>query len=417
MTRPGSGSRPPRRPLRRVLGAAIAAAASVAALVTAAPTATAAENSERCPAGKFCVFTGPAFTGEMKVLSSPQAALGAWDNKISSLVNNSGLWATVYPDANFSGEYLYVSPYNGPNDLSHFADGQFDNAVSSIRIATTAYEATQGVPYMDWTPWPDQPRPAPVPAVANFADLNNDRIADLLERADDGRLWFLPGKRDAQGRTQGKFLGGGWNAMTQLLRHGDYNTDGKEDVFARDKGGVLWFYPGLGTGALGNRLSLGAGWNAMREIAAAGDLTGDGRGDLLARDSVGVLWMYPGNGKGSFGTRKNLGGGWNGMNQLVAPGDLSGDGRADLVARDGARKLWLYPGNGAGGFGARKALPFAWPLDAPIVATGDSTADGISDLLRPIGWQAFTYAGTGTGSLGGPQAGMSWDTADRVRVF
>ncbi|MCY0931431.1 FG-GAP-like repeat-containing protein [Streptomyces sp. H27-H1] len=414
MTRPGSRS----RSLRRALAAAVAAAASMAALVTAAPTAAAADNSARCPAGKFCVFAGDDFTGEMKTFSSPQATLGTWDNKISSLVNNSGLWATMHPDVNFSGDYIIVSPHNGPNDLSGSIMGRFDNVISSIRMATTNYEVTQGVPYMDWVAWPDQPRPAPVPAVAKFADLNNDRVADLLERADDGRLWFLPGKRDAQGRTQGKFLGGGWNVMTQLVRHGDYNSDGKEDIYARDKAGVLWFYPGLGTGAFGTRLSLGGGWNTMREISAAGDLTGDGRGDLLARDTAGVLWMYPGNGYGWFGTRKNLGGGWNTMNQLVSPGDLSGDGRADLLARDGSRRLWLYPGNGAGSFGARKQLPFAWPSDAPIVATGDATADGISDLLRPVGWsQAFVYPGTGTGGLRGPEANMSWDTAERVRVF
>ncbi|WP_371654418.1 MULTISPECIES: FG-GAP-like repeat-containing protein [unclassified Streptomyces] len=403
---------------RRLIGTATAVAASLATLLGAAPQAAAA-NYDRCPAGKLCVFQYKDFQGKMEIVSTSRPTLGIWNNSISSVVNNSDLYVLLATGDNYTGEYLFISPHSGPNDFYGGSFGKvWDNSVSSIRVATTDYEVGRGVPWMDWNRQYDYgKRPEGLPAVAQFGDLDNDRRPDLLERADDGRLWFLPGTEDAKGMSKGKLVGGGWNSMTQLTRHGDYNGDGKEDIYARDRSGVLWFYPGRGDGAFGDRVKVGGGWNSMREISAAGELTGDGRRDLLARDTSGVLWSYPGNGRGTFGDRVKVGGGWNAMNQLASPGDLNGDGKADLVARDGSRNLWLYPGNGRGTFGGRTKLPYAWPADAPVMATGDVSGDGISDLMRPIGFQVFVYRGDGHGGLGGPSADMGWDTARNVRVF
>ncbi|MEV1062930.1 FG-GAP-like repeat-containing protein [Streptomyces sp. NPDC050263] len=405
---------------RRTLGAAVALAASMATLVGTAPQAAAVDNSARCPSGKLCLFQYGDYKGEMRIVSSSQATMGGFDNTASSLVNNSGNWAVAHTGAKYTGgDTLLISPHNGAIELSGGAfGGAFDNKISSIRVATTEYEAVQGVPWMDWYRLPEYKRPAGLPDVSRFGDLNSDGHPDLLERAEDGRLWFLSGIGNADGVTTGKLVGSGWNAMTQLLRHGDYNRDAREDLYARDKAGVLWFYPGRGNGTFGTRVRVGSGWNAMREISAAGDLTGDGRRDLLARDTAGKLWLYPGKGTGVFGARKLIGtGGWNAVNKLVAPGDMTGDGKADLLARDGSRALWLYPGNGTGGFGARKKLPYAWPSDAPVIATGDVNGDGLSDLMRPIDFQVFVYHGNGAGSISGPNADMGWDNAGNVRVF
>ncbi|MFE6824770.1 FG-GAP-like repeat-containing protein [Streptomyces sp. NPDC057690] len=410
---------PGRTAAGRTLGAAVALAASMATLVGTAPQAAAADNSARCPSGKLCFFQYGQYKGEMKIVSSSQAALGAFDNKTSSLVNNSGKWAVAYTGAKYTGgDTLLISPHNGAIELSGGAfGGAFDNKISSIRVATTEYEAVQGVPWMDWYRQPEEKRPEGLPDAARFGDLNNDGRPDLLERAADGRLWFLSGIGNADGSTKGKLVGSGWNSMTQLVRHGDYNGDAKEDLYARDKTGVLWFYPGRGDGTFGTRKKVGGGWNTMREISAAGDLSGDGRRDLLARDTAGKLWLYPGKGNGVFGARKIAGSGWNALNRMVSPGDMTGDGKSDLVARDGSRALWLYAGNGKGGFTPRKKLPYAWPSDEPVIATGDVNGDGLSDLLRPIDFQVFVYYGNGRGSVGGPNADMLWDNATNVRVF
>ncbi|WP_432017835.1 FG-GAP-like repeat-containing protein [Streptomyces hydrogenans] len=404
--------------LRRALAAAVTTAASLATLLTAAPTASA--DASRCPQGSFCVFQYAQFGGQMKIISSSQSTLGVWDNTISSYINRSDKWAVAHTDAGYSGNSsIQIDPRQeyGNDDLGwHGYEGELDNKISSIRLGSTSWEADYGYGWMDWTSM-DHPRPAGLPAVSRFGDMNNDGIADLLERADDGKLWLLNGRHDAEWRTKGLLIGGGWNSMTQLVRHGDHNGDGTEDVYARDRSGVLWLYPGTGRGGLKPRLKVGGGWNSMREIEAAGDLTGDGRRDLLARDTAGVLWTYPGTGRGGFGARKKVGGGWNAMNALAAPGDMNGDGRSDLVARDGSRTLWLYPGNGRGTFGSRVRMPYAWPSNEPVLATGDVTGDGRPDLMRTIQGQLYVYPGTGRGGVSGPEANMGWDNAPRVLVF
>ncbi|MFE5794049.1 FG-GAP-like repeat-containing protein [Streptomyces sp. NPDC056503] len=402
--------------LRRALAAAVTTAASLATLLTAAPAASADES--RCPRGSFCVFQYPDFGGQMKVYTSSQPTLGAWNNSISSFVNRSDKWAIALTEPNYIGDGMVIDPRQQyGTDLRYSGhDGELDNAISSIRMGSTFWEASQGHAWMNWTSM-DRPRPAGLPAASRFGDMDNDGIADLLERADDGRLWLLDGKHDADWRTKGRLIGGGWNSMTALVRHGDHTGDGAEDVYARDRSGVLWLYPGTGRGGLKPRVRVGGGWNSMREIEAAGDLTGDGRRDLLARDTAGVLWTYPGTGRGGFTARKKVGGGWNAMNALAAPGDLNSDGRSDLVARDGSRNLWLYPGTGRGTFGTRVRMPYAWPSYDPVIATGDVTGDGLPDLMRPIQGQLYVYPGTGRGGVTGPEADMGYDTAEGVVVF
>ncbi|CAM5401018.1 ATP/GTP-binding protein [Streptomyces spiroverticillatus] len=399
---------------------AVAVAASLAALTLSAPSASAATGERRCPAGKFCLFQYQDFKGEMKIVTSSMPTMGKWDNSTSSLVNNSAYWVQVNtnPETALPGERWIIAPHHGADN---FGGPKFrklwDNTISSLRMATTEYETVHRVPWMDWSRSASDDRPQGLPAVAQFGDLNNDRRPDLLERADDGRLWFLSGITGADGGTRGRLVGGGWNSMTQLSRHGDHNSDGKEDLYARDTAGTLWFYPGRGDGAFGNRTKVGGGWNSMREISAAGDLTGDGRRDLLARDTAGTLWAYPGNGKGTFAARTKVGGGWNTMNRLVSPGDLTGDGKADLLARDGSETLWLYPGNGRGAFAARKKMPGKWPADEHVIAAGDINGDGRSDLLHTVFSSLYVQHGNGSGGLGGAQYDTLWDEGDRVRAF
>ncbi|MFJ3581175.1 FG-GAP-like repeat-containing protein [Streptomyces sp. NPDC090127] len=403
---------------RRALVAAVAAVASLTTLVVAAPNAAA--GSSRCPAGKLCLFQYPGYEGEMRIISSSQPTLGTWNDKTSSIVNNSGLYARTFPGPQYanSNDVLTISPYNGRIDLGDAFDGRLDNDISSIQVARTDWEISYGVPWMDWLAPSARPEPTPV---TTHGDLDNNWVPDLLHRAEDGRLWFLPGyvpRGDTSYSPKGRLIGAGWNAMTQLVRHGDYNGDGNEDVFARDTAGVLWLYPGNGQGWFKTRAKIGAGWNTMREIAAVGDITGDGRRDLVARDTAGVLWTYPGNGRGWFGTRQKVGAGWNAMNRLAAPGDMNGDGRSDLVARDGSRALWLYPGTGRGTFGARTKLPYAWPGTEELLTVGDVTGDGLPDLMRTINYrELYVDAGNGRGGIGAPSFLTSFDYTDGVRVF
>jgi hypothetical protein len=200
-------------------------------------------------------------------------------------------------------------------------------------------------------------------AITGAGDVTGDGKADMWARDTAGRLWLYPGtgKGTFSARKQ---VGTGWNGMTAIIGAGDLTGDHRGDLIARDRAGKLWLYPGNGKGgvSVSARKQVGFGWNGMSAMLTAGDANGDGRPDLYARDRAGKLWLYPGNGKGGFSAsaRKQVGTGWNGMSALLVPGDISGDGKADLLARDSSGGLWMYPSTGKASFGARKQVSTGW---------------------------------------------------------
>ncbi|MFE5795072.1 FG-GAP repeat domain-containing protein [Streptomyces sp. NPDC056503] len=203
-----------------------------------------------------------------------------------------------------------------------------------------------------------------------------DTIAKLAPFTATGTGGGLVG-RDASGvlwhyRTTGRWydpfaprtkVGGGWQVYDSLTGVGDVSGDGRPDLIARDKTGVLWLYQGNGAGGFAGRVKVGAGWGTYNQLTGSGDLDGDGRADLIARDKTGVLWFYRGTGKPAtpFAARAKVGGGWQVYPMVSAPGDLTDDGRADLVARDAAGKVYLYRGTGkaAAPYASRTAIAVA----------------------------------------------------------
>ncbi|MEV4427129.1 FG-GAP repeat domain-containing protein [Streptomyces sp. R-07] len=191
---------------------------------------------------------------------------------------------------------------------------------------------------------------------------------DLVARDAAGVLWYY----DRQYVTGKPYaprvkVGAGWNIYDRIAGAGDLDRDGYMDLLARDKAGVLWLYKGTGsfTGArFKSRVKVGGGWGVYNQLAGGADVSGDGRADLLARDKAGVLWLYRGTGSGTapYATRVRIGGGWQTYDQLVVTGDLTDDGRADAVARDRAGVLWLYQGTGnaAALFATRTRIGVGW---------------------------------------------------------
>jgi hypothetical protein len=136
-------------------------------------------------------------------------------------------------------------------------------------------------------------------------DYNGDRLQDLMAvRKSDGSLMLYAGKGDGT-FASGVAKGTGWGGLDVVMA-GDLTGDGKADLTARDpKTGTLYTYPGDGTGGFGTRITVGTGWNAMGALTSGGDFNGDGKADLYAVGrSDGRLYFYPGQGNGKFGTAR-----------------------------------------------------------------------------------------------------------------
>ncbi|MGW4855474.1 FG-GAP-like repeat-containing protein [Streptomyces sp. NPDC004288] len=382
--------------------------------------ARAADGWDRCPDNAVCGFSQPGYQGDMIVIRKPMLSLGSWDNRIRSyVVRLSGYSSAIclHPEPGLDPEGATHSYFS--ENLDESAHPELDRAVSSVDVGPDADDfcGSEGrfPPLYDLV----NRRPATSQTPGAFGDLNRDGYADLLTRNGVGQLW---GSHDYTSGSGPRLVGGGWSGMTKLVRHGDYDGDGKEDVYARDAAGVLWLYPGDGRGSFKPRVKVGGGWNTMRDLAAAGDLTGDGRADLLASDGNGVLWTYPGDGRGRFGARKKVGSGWKAINELVGAGDMNSDRKADLVARDTGGRLWLYPGNGRGWFGARKLIGTGgWNSLRELAGLGDINGDGRVDLVAHAPDPDTTdrnrlrvYNGTGDGRLRAPWTLSSTRTSHYV---
>ncbi|QES09510.1 VCBS repeat-containing protein [Streptomyces venezuelae] len=202
---------------------------------------------------------------------------------------------------------------------------------------------------------------------------------------EDGHGWDIP-------------WGTGWNIYDRTSVPGDLGGTDQPDVVARDRNGELWLYQG-GTSKvpLSPRSRIGGGWQIYDKLVGGSDVDADGKADLLATDRTGVLWFYPGTGNADvpFSPRKKVGGGWDVYNEIVATGDIGGAPAGDLVARDKDGVLWLYLAKGDGTFAARTRIGGGWNAFSHLLAIGDQDNDGRNDLLAysrtPYASGNFTY--------------------------
>jgi len=153
----------------------------------------------------------------------------------------------------------------------------------------------------------------------------------------------------------------------QIIRTGDFNGDGRDDILWRSASGTITNWLGVANGALvSNYANFTIHADADWQIVGTGDFNGDGIQDLLWRSDAGTLSDWLGTTSGGFTNNGSnfivhADGNW----QVVGIGDFNGDLRDDLLWQDDAGRLsdWFGQINGAIGPGAETftlALGLQW---------------------------------------------------------
>ena len=214
----------------------------------------------------------------------------------------------------------------------------------------------------------------------------------------------------------------GWGdpAYHGTIRMGDIDGDGRSDVCARGKNGVICWRAtskGFSPEIAGPKLTDSTGWWKMRywSTLRLRDVTGDGKADLCMRAAAGFR-CYPSTGAG-FGTPFLLNDlsdalGWWRYKYYgsIRLGDITGDGRADLCARGIAGvTCWPITGKAFGKSLAGPVLPDKNGWDKYIymrtIRLADVTGDNKADLCARSSTGLSCWISSGAGfpkSIKGP---------------
>jgi SpoIID/LytB domain protein len=207
-----------------------------------------------------------------------------------------------------------------------------------------------------------------LPKVFTAGNWNADAISDVMAQKPDGTLWLYPGTASGALGTGAPVAGSSWDIYDLVIPVGDFNGDGHADLVARAPDGTLTLYSGNGTGGfLGAARVIGNGWQDFTSVLGAGDFNGDRKADVIARTAGGLLYLYPGSGSGGWLPPRLIGQGWNMFSTITSSGDFNGDGKSDLLGRGPDGTLWMYAGNGTGGFLQHKAVGTGWNMFSTIL--------------------------------------------------
>ncbi|MEA2696667.1 MAG: hypothetical protein QOI66_938 [Myxococcales bacterium] len=294
--------------------------------------------------------------------------------------------ATEYADASGWNDVKYYSTIRYA-DIN--GDGKDDICARGVAGISCRVMGADGwgarVDGPDWTNakgWTDPSNYSTI----QFADINGDGKSDVCARANNGiqchlstgtgfgaQAWVGPAWSDANGWADVKYY--------STIRFPDINGDGKADICARSKDGVIChlaigsarvkdtFYAfntiAISTGQMSNA----SGFDDPKyyQTMQFTDINGDGRQDLCFRTAAGIN-CHRSNG-GSFVSAVSASPPWSdalGWGDVANYStirfvDLDGDGKADILARsnnglrahktvgDGPERLTAITNNGLGG--------------------------------------------------------------------
>ncbi|MEU2298373.1 DNRLRE domain-containing protein [Streptomyces antibioticus] len=210
----------------------------------------------------------------------------------------------------------------------------------------------------------------------------------------------------------------GSDGKPALIAHGGdaLGGDGLGDIFARMPDGELYVYPGDGYGSVDIsrrmtvRLPSGAPDPAAFDQIIVGDYDADGRADLFATAAGGALWAFEGYTGATFLKQTKIATTAWLERDLVSVGDHDADGAPDLLWRSGASsRLYLRYGvkDSAGG-----------STIASLTTAADSKTG--ADEVYAEGWSTTTVPVThlyGTPDVTGDKIPDIWALASTGSIY
>jgi uncharacterized protein (TIGR03437 family) len=242
-------------------------------------------------------------------------------------------------------------------------------------------------------------------------DFNGDGKTDIILRAAGVTLFTAIGNGRFNAPTT--YLS---NLASFTMKTGDYNRDGRPDVFSLNNTGRLTVLTSQGSGFAAPR---GYSFSTMGSALTAGavesgDLNGDGVTDLAvaATNFVGAFLMF-GDGRGEFGQPVAVGGGdvTGGGARALAIRDFNRDGKPDLaILNSDTQNVIVLLGDGRGGFARSATLNIG--NNAQDLAAADFNGDGNLDLVAKgqSGGLAL-FIGNGQGSFTPSSSGIGGNLA------
>jgi RHS repeat-associated protein len=219
----------------------------------------------------------------------------------------------------------------------------------------------------------------------------HDRIPTL-----GGNTWIAL-SNGVNGFWDGSVWRAGWcNAAGNMFGTGDFNGDGKTDLFCKSPQNNT---PGTTSVAISNgagSFTDGGVWFSnwcgnSGTTFGTGDFNGDGRTDIFCHDSLstspGSTWIGLSNGQNAFIDGSLWRGGWcGGGGILFGTGDFNGDGKADIFCHEklptSGGITWVALSNGAGAFWDGSLWRSGWCTGVrSIFGTGDFNGDGKTDIF------------------------------------
>lgn len=194
-----------------------------------------------------------------------------------------------------------------------------------------------------------------------------------------------------------------WSEETHDIAFGDFNGDGKTDLLyvAKNSGASSGIALSNNAGPYNVAQTwasnyLGIAWHSSTYIPIVGDFNGDGKADVfLQRQAQGDHYVLLSNSSGQLTAINqtvpfNQGGQiWSADGHRIVAGDFNGDARTDLflqsTAATGLNAVFLAGATGTFS-GAQQTwsnvhLGFKWSLQNAVVHAGDFNGDGKADLF------------------------------------